>query len=273
MAAETSFLIAAVADLHLGGAGADIPKMRQLFRAATAQADALVICGDFTCHGRPDELRGLFEARTDLDIPAVAVLGNRDHESDRDDELCDLLTDAGIDVLDGTAVVIGSVGFAGAKGFGGGFEGHGVEAFGERALKRFVEAIHDEVQKLDEALRALQTDTKVALLHYAPIPETLAGEPECIWPFLGCSRFAARIDIRQATVAFHGHAHLGIPSGTTEKGVPVFNVALPVRERDTVDLRIWSVPRRAADALTPAVVNVAPAATRPHTIGTQPIDR
>lgn len=200
----------------------------------------LAICGDFTCHGRPEELRGVFDARTDLDIPRSPSWGTMTTRATATTSSA-TCSRTGVEVLDGTTLVLDGVGFAGVKGFGGGFQGYAVEAFGERALKRFVEAIHDEVQKLDAALRALQTPTKVALLHYAPIHDTLVGEPECIWPFLGCSRFATRLDTRRATVAFHGHAHRGAPAGTTDSGVPVFNVAMPVLQRGGRQLHIWSI--------------------------------
>jgi Icc-related predicted phosphoesterase len=242
------FRIAAIGDLHLTGSDDDAQAMRTVFKTASAKADVLAICGDFTCHGRPDELRGLIHASADLDIPAVAVLGNHDHESDREDELVDLLGSAGIDVLDGTALVVEGVGFAGVKGFGSGFDRGVVEAFGERALKEFVEATQLELTRLDYALQALQTDTKVVLMHYAPVSKTLAGEPESIWPFLGCSRFEDAIDRAKARVVFHGHAHLGAPMAGTRGGIPVFNVALPVLRRERLDVRIWSTRRTATTA-------------------------
>jgi Icc-related predicted phosphoesterase len=205
------FRIAAVGYLHLTGSDDDAQLMRSVFKAASDKADVLAICGDFTCHGRPNELEGLIQASAELDIPAVAVLGNHDHESDREDELIDVLSAVSVDVLDGTALVVDGVGFAGTKGFGGGF-GHGVvEAFGERALKDFVEATQLELTRLDYALDALQTAMKVVLMHYAPVAKTLVGEPESIWPFLGCSRFEDAIDQAKVRVVFHGHAHLGAP--------------------------------------------------------------
>jgi Icc-related predicted phosphoesterase len=240
------FRVAAIADLHLTGSDEEAQQLRALFRTASAKADVLAICGDFTCHGRSDELRGLLQASVELDIPAVAVLGNHDHESDREDELIDLLGSAGIDVLDGTSLVIEGVGFAGIKGFGGGFGRSLVEAFGERPLKDFVEATQLELTRLELALEALSTETKVVLMHYAPVVKTLAGEPEAIWPFLGCSRFEDAIDRGRARVAFHGHAHLGAPMAGTRGGVPVFNVALPVLRRERLDLRIWSSRHAAA---------------------------
>jgi uncharacterized protein len=149
-----------------------------------------------------------------------------------------------------TALVVDGVGFAGTKGFGGGFGPGMVEAFGERALKDFVEATQVELTRLDYALDALQTETKVVLMHYAPVAKTLVGEPESIWPFLGCSRFEDAIDKAKARVVFHGHAHLGAPMAGTRSGVPVFNVALPVLRRERLDLRIWSTRRATTSWIT-----------------------
>lgn len=250
------FRIAAIGDLHLTGSDDDRESMRRLFRSASGKADVLAICGDLTCHGRPDELRGLREAAAELEIPAVAVLGNHDHESDSEDELVDLLAAAGIDVLNGQPLVVEGVGFAGVKGFGGGFGRGAVEAFGERALKQFVEATHEELHKLNDALRALTTDSKVVLMHYSPVAKTLAGEPESIWPFLGCSRFEDAIDQAGARVVFHGHAHLGSPMAATRGGIPVFNVASPVLRRERLDLRIWSTRRPSASWLTDSRASV-----------------
>lgn len=223
------FRIAAIGDIHLTGSDDDAQLMRSVFTAASEKADVLAICGDLTCHGRADELRGLIQASADLDIPAVAVLGNHDHESDREDELIDLLTSVGVDVLEGTALVVEGVGFAGVKGFGGGFGLDMVEAFGERALKDFVEEMELELTRLDDALEALRTETKVVLMHYENA-----------------------IDKAKARVVFHGHAHLGAPMAATRGGAPVFNVALPVLRRERMNLRTWSTRRAATGCVTEA---------------------
>jgi Icc-related predicted phosphoesterase len=204
--------------------------------------------GDFTCHGRPEELTGLIDAAGELDVPTVAVLGNHDYESDRHEDLIDLLAAVGIEVLDGTSLVVAGVGFAGVKGFGGGFGDGLVEAFGERPLKAFVEAATQELEKLDDALRVLPSAQKVVLMHYAPVMGTLVGEPERIWPFLGCSRFQDCIDRAGAAVAFHGHAHFGRERGETAGGVPVFNVAAPVLRENGLDVRLWSLSWRQASS-------------------------
>lgn len=231
---------------------------------AANKADVLALCGDLTAHGRPEELQGLLEACRELDVPAIAVLGNHDHESDRDGEFIDLLASGGIDVLDGDPLVIEGIGFAGVKGFGGGFEGGLVSAFGERALKAFVEETEQEVYRLESALNALQTEVKVALMHYAPITHTLVGEPECIWPFLGCSRFQRVIDRGAVNVVFHGHAHLGRPMAATPGGVSVFNVALPVLQRESRSVPTWSTRRPAASRPTTSRVH----GSQPETIET-----
>ncbi len=138
------------------------------------------------------------------------------------------------------------VGFVGVKGFGGGVGRGRVEAFGERALKSFVRATMAEAEKLDQALRTVDTAHKVVIMHYAPVADTLHGEPEMIWPFLGSSRFAELIDQHDASVVFHGHAHLGAPEGVTPAGIPVFNVSLPVLGRAGLPCRIWKAPAATA---------------------------
>jgi Icc-related predicted phosphoesterase len=156
-------------------------------------------------------------------------------------DLVELLESAGVVVLDGEAVEVSGVGFAGVKGFGGGLGRGRVDAFGEAATKQYVRATFAEVDKLDDALGCLSCEHKVVLLHYAPVEGTLAGEPEVLWPFLGSSRLAEVIDRHGASVVFHGHAHLGAPEGSTVTGVPVFNVAAPVLQRCGLTHRRWSV--------------------------------
>src|SRR5690606_10275063 len=148
------------------------------------------------------------------------VLGNHDYECDRVDLIQEMLEDAGVRVLDGTNVEIEGVGFAGAKGFGGGFGRRTLGPFGERVYKDFVQAAIDEALKLETALRTLETETRVVLLHYAPIPDTLHGEPLELFPFLGSSRLLQPIETYGASVVFHGHAHVGTPDGQSPGGVP-----------------------------------------------------
>lgn len=240
------FRVAAVGDLHLTGtAGGEIEWLRAMLAKASAEADVLALCGDLTCHGTPAELRSLVACAGGLDIPAVAVLGNHDYESDREDELQDLLEEVGVSVLDGSVVEIDGVGFAGVKGAGGGFGPLAVQPFGEPSIKAFVRETRREVQKLEVALEALATAVKIVLLHYAPIEATLAGEPEAMWPFLGHSDFWTPIREARAGAVFHGHAHAGRPAATLDR-IPVYNVARPVLRRHALDLRVWSTRRTGA---------------------------
>jgi Icc-related predicted phosphoesterase len=190
------------------------------------EADVLVIAGDLTNYGKPEEMHSLLNALVRLRIPIVAVLGNHDYESNQEQELMRLMTAEGIKVLDGSSYERDGVGFAGAKGFIGGF-GRGVlTAFGEREVKAFVQASVDETMKLERALSMLRTPKIVIVTHYAPIAETVNGEPLEIWPYLGSSRLSEVIDRHGAALALHGHAHHGKLDGKTTAGVPVHNVAL-----------------------------------------------
>lgn len=218
--------IAATADLHFNPPSYD--KIREPFTHVRDEADLLVIAGDLTNYGKPDEMHSLLNALVRLRVPIVAVLGNHDYESGHEQELMKMLTTEGVKVLDGSSYERDGVGFAGTKGFIGGF-GRGVlTAFGEKEIKAFVQASIDETLKLERALSMLRTDKIVIVTHYAPISETVRGEPVEIWPFLGSSRMAEVIDRHQATLAVHGHAHHGQLTGKTTGGVPIHNVSLPL---------------------------------------------
>src|SRR5690606_36305842 len=157
------------------------------------------------------------------------------------------LTQRGVHVLDGANVEIKGIGFAGVKGFGGGFGRRTLGSFGEKIYKDFVQTALDEALKLETALRTLQASTRVAILHYSPIAETLEGEPLEIFPFLGSSRLLQPIEIHEASVVFHGHAHRGALEGTTPSGIPVFIVAYSLLQSVTgKGYRIWtaSAPER-----------------------------
>jgi Icc-related predicted phosphoesterase len=194
-----------------------------------ASADVLALCGDLTNHGLPDEAAALVhELSTFGSLPIVAVLGNHDHESNQVEELCKILTGGGIRMLDGDHVEIKGVGFAGVKGFGGGFGRGTLSAFGEPGIKRFVEEAINEVRKLESALARTATEKKIAVLHYAPIRETVEGEPPEIFPFLGCGRLEEPLNRYAVTACVHGHAHRGAAEGRTSAGVPVYNVAFPL---------------------------------------------
>lgn len=218
--------IAATADLHFSPPTYD--RIREPFTRVREEADVLVIAGDLTNYGKPEEMHSLLNALVRLRIPIVAVLGNHDYESGQEQELMKMMTTEGIKVLDGSSYERDGVGFAGTKGFIGGF-GRGVlTAFGERETKAFVQASIDETLKLERALAMLRTEKTVIVTHYAPICDTVRGEPVEIWPFLGSSRLGEVIDRHQATVAVHGHAHHGQIDGKTSGGVPVHNVSLPL---------------------------------------------
>jgi len=233
--------VAAVGDFHFGAEHA--PALRDLFAGLRGQADVLVLCGDLTTHGRADQTRGFVDLLKGVDIPIVTVLGNHDYEADCVDDVRAILRDRGVHVLDGDNVEIDGIGFAGVKGFGGGFGRGTLGPFGEPEYKQFVQRALDESLKLENALRTLKTPTKVAVLHYAPIPETLAGEPEVIFPFLGSSRLLPPIETYGASVVFHGHAHTGAAEGRTPTGIPVYNVALPLLRRAGLPYRLWTTPR------------------------------
>jgi Icc-related predicted phosphoesterase len=233
--------IAAVGDFHCGGAH-EPPDLAATFAQIAEECDVLLLAGDMTTHGDPEQVDRFLRYIEGISIPVLAVLGNHDLESNQADTVCQMLTSAGIRVLDGDAVEIEGVGFAGAKGFGGGFGRHALSTFGEPETKAFVDAVLQEVLKLERALGELRTETKVVLLHYSPVDGTLGDEPPQIWPFLGSSRLAGPIDTFGAAVAFHGHAHIGAPEARTPGGVPVFNVAAPVLEKEGLKWRTWDVP-------------------------------
>jgi Icc-related predicted phosphoesterase len=216
--------IAATADLHFSPQSYD--RIREPMARVRDEADLLVIAGDLTNYGKPEEMHSLLNALVRLRIPIVAVLGNHDYESNQEQELIKLMTTEGIKLLDGSSYERDGVGFAGTKGFLGGF-GRGVlTAFGEKETKQFVQASLDETMKLERALSMLRAPKIVIVTHYAPIAETVHGEPQEIWPYLGTSRLAEVIDRHGAVLALHGHAHHGQLDGKTTGGVPVHNVAL-----------------------------------------------
>lgn len=231
--------IASVGDLHFDFTSRG--SLRALFADVCKEADVLTLCGDLATHGEPDQIRAFVEELEGVDIPIVAVLGNHDYEADAVDEVCGILRDRGVYLLDGEGVVLEGIGFAGTKGFGGGFGRHTLGPFGEGLYKEFVQVALEEALKLEVALQKLRTETKVVLLHYAPIVETLQGEPEQIFPFLGSSRLLPPLETYGATVVFHGHAHIGAPEGRTPAGIPVYNVARAVMEKATgKPYRVWT---------------------------------
>ncbi len=219
--------VAAIGDLHVseGGHG----RYADMFKEISDVADVLVLAGDLTNYGKTREVEILCDDLRACPIPVVAVLGNHDHECGQPEEVKRMLLDVGVRVLDGEAYEIEGVGFAGCMGAMGGFGRGLLSAFGEKYLKDFVHACAEEALKLETSLRMLRTERTMVVLHYAPIPETLAGEPIEIFPFLGSSRLAETIDrYDHVRVVVHGHAHRGAYAGRTPRGVPVHNCAAPL---------------------------------------------
>ncbi|HEX5475999.1 MAG TPA: metallophosphoesterase [Vicinamibacterales bacterium] len=218
--------LAAISDLHYSRTTPP-GSLQPLLAQINESADILVICGDITDYGLAEEARAfLKEFTATVKIPTVAVLGNHDFESDQQDEIRRLLTDAGIVPLDGDTTEILGVGFAGVKGFAGGFGRRALGPWGEDIIKKFVREAVDEALKLESALARLRSNRLIAVLHYAPIQATVEGEPVEIYPFLGCSRLEDPLTRVPVSAVFHGHAHHGQPEGRTRNDVPVFNVSM-----------------------------------------------
>jgi Icc-related predicted phosphoesterase len=227
-----SMRLAAIGDLHVGE-NADKP-YRDLFARISQEADVLALCGDLTNFGKTAEAEILAEDLKACTIPVVGVLGNHDYECGQPQEVARILHEAGMKVLDrGEAFEIDGVGFAGCKGFIGGFGRHMLSAFGEPEIKAFVQASIDENLKLESSLRMLRTDRIVVVTHYSPVQGTVEGEPPEIFPFLGSARMGETIDrFEGVKCALHGHAHRGAYESRTAGGAPVYNVAKPVLNRD-----------------------------------------
>src|SRR5216684_7218910 len=216
--------IAATADLHFSAQTQGLLK-EQLGRVRD-EADVLVVAGDLTNFGRPEEMEPLVNVLVRLRIPTIAVLGNHDYECGQETELIRIMTSEGIKVLDGTGYERDGVGFAGTKGFIGGFGRGMLTAFGEPETKAFVKVSIDEAMKLERAMSQLRAAKRVVVLHYAPISATVAGEAQEIYPYLGSSRLAEVVDRHGAELIIHGHAHHGSLDGKTTAGIPVHNVAI-----------------------------------------------
>lgn len=235
--------IAAVGDVHVRES--DRGKWADCFKAISHQADILVIAGDLTDTGDEGEAAVLADELKSCSIPVIAVLGNHDYEKGRHKLIRQILLKQGVHMLDGEAVVIGNVGFAGVKGFGGGFDKQMLSFFGEGAMKAFVQEAVDEALHLERALSRLGAEyedlKKIAVLHYAPIKETVIGEPEAIFPFLGCSRLAEPLSRHKVVAAFHGHAHIGTLEGQTADGVKVFNVSKPILVKQGYELPFYTL--------------------------------
>jgi len=225
-----TFRLAAVADLHCRQD--QHGRFRELVKMVNGEAEGLVLAGDLTDHGLLEEAETLAEALAQLRIPCAAVLGNHDFEGNLVKEIVRVLGEVKVQILDGDHAVFDKrLGIAGVKGFAGGFEKGMLQAFGEPVVKAFVQEGVNEGLKLEAALAQLDIAKKVVVMHYAPVLGTTEGEDPEIRPYLGTSRLAVPCDAFGAIAVFHGHAHHGVPESRTPKGVPVYNVAMPVLKR------------------------------------------
>jgi Icc-related predicted phosphoesterase len=224
------FRLAAMADLHCKVTSAGL--LKETFSEIADRSDALALCGDLVDYGLPEEAEILLKEMAGLlkRIPVIGVLGNHEFECGKIDVVRKLFADRGMIILDGDAFEIDGVGFAGVKGFAGGFGERVLEPWGEAVIKRFVREALDEALKLESALARLRTPQRIALLHYAPIAATIVREPPEIFPFLGCSRLEEPLNRYSVTAVFHGHAHRGSLEGRTKSGAPVYNVAMRLLE-------------------------------------------
>jgi Icc-related predicted phosphoesterase len=217
-------------DIHVGKTGQGA--LASLLSQISERADVLAMCGDLTDYGLPEEARVLArEVTTSLRVPCITVLGNHDFEAGKSDEVRQILVDGGIVVLDGDATECNGVGFAGVKGFCGGFGRGALGPWGEDVVKLFVREAVNEAFKLESALARLRTPHRVAVLHYSPIRATVEGEPLEIFPYLGCSRLEEPLNRYPVTAVLHGHAHNGALEGKTASGTPVYNVAMPLLKK------------------------------------------
>ncbi|HEX5041464.1 MAG TPA: metallophosphoesterase [Candidatus Polarisedimenticolaceae bacterium] len=226
--------VGALADLHYRRSAQG--ELVSMLAQAAQRCDVLLLPGDLTDRGAVEEAQLLArDLAASVKVPVLAVLGNHDYESDASGEVTRILTEAGILVLDGDAHEVLGIGFAGVKGFAGGFGKHALGSWGEPVIKQFVKEALDEALKLENALARLRTAQRIALLHYAPIQATVAGEPPEIYTYLGSSRLEEPLSRYPVTAVFHGHAHRGAAEGMTSTGVPVYNVSLPLLQRLTPD--------------------------------------
>lgn len=233
--------IAAVADIHVKATDKGV--WTDYFREISKRADIFLIGGDLTYTGDEVEAQVLSEELKSCNIPVVAVLGNHDHEKGRQKLIRHVVQNENVHILDGEFVVLGNIGIAGIKGFGGGFDTHMLSLFGEEAMKAFVKEAVNESLNLDRALKRLDEEhedkKKVVLMHYAPIKATVVGEPQEVYPFLGCSRLEEPLTRNKIAVVFHGHAHKGYHEGTTHNGVKVYNVAWPILQKAGFDVPVF----------------------------------
>jgi uncharacterized protein len=220
--------VAALGDLHVREDGS--ASFRDLFGEISREADVMVLAGDLTDLGKPKEAELLAQDLKACSIPVIGVLGNHDYECGHEDDIKAIIKGAGVHLLDGSSHEIEGVGFVGVKGFAGGFGRRMLGAFGEAAIKTFVAETMNEAMRLENAMRAVRATRSVVVLHYAPVAETVEGEPLEIFPFLGSSRLAETIDRFKVSAVVHGHAHRGRYEGRTPAGAPVYNVAFHIEK-------------------------------------------
>jgi Icc-related predicted phosphoesterase len=245
--------IAAVGDIHCTKTSEG--SLQPLFTQMAQCADVVALAGDLVDYGLAEEAHVLvreLNVLTRANVPIIAVLGNHDFEGGQPERIRDVLCEGGVTVLDGDAVEVRGVGFAGAKGFCGGFGRRSLEPWGEPAIKAFVRESLDEALKLESALARLRASTRIALLHYSPIEATVKGEPVEIYPFLGSSRLEDPINRYQVAAVLHGHAHAGCPEGRTSAQVPVYNVSMPLLKRTFPDRPPFRVLEVERDPVAPA---------------------
>jgi Icc-related predicted phosphoesterase len=242
--------IGAVADLHYTKSPQPQSSFQELLTQASRACDVLVLPGDLTDRGLPEEAEALArEIHSAVNVPVIAVLGNHDFESGAQQEVKRILSESGIKMLDGEAVEVHGIGFAGIKGFCGGFGKRALGPWGEDIIKKFVHEAVEEALKLESALARMRSlARRVAILHYSPIQATVEGEPCEIFPFLGSSRLEEPLTRYPVDVVVHGHAHRGAHSGRTAGGVPVYNVGLPVLKRTYPELPPFKVIELALDS-------------------------
>jgi Icc-related predicted phosphoesterase len=242
--------VAAVGDLHCSRASPGV--YQPLFAQLADIADLLLLAGDLTDHGLPEEAQILARELSGVRIPTVAVLGNHDFESGQQDQVRDVVTSAGVTVLDGEACEVHGIGIAGVKGFAGGFGRGALGPWGEPVVKQFVHEAVNEALKLEAALARLRTPQILALLHYSPVQQTVEGEPPEIYPFVGSSRLEEPLNRYPVTLVLHGHAHRGQLEGATAGGTPVYNVSLPLLVRACPDrpFRLFELPVGASGAVS-----------------------
>ncbi len=231
--------IAAIGDIHIKQDSKFIST--ENFEQLNQDADILLLCGDLTNMGTPEEAQILASLLRKLHIPVAGVFGNHDYTTDQPNEVRKILKEEGhLIFLDETPYELNGVSFVGVKGFGGGFDNHMLSAFGEPALKQYVHEVINETLQLEGLLAQTTTEKKVVVMHYSPIKETCVGEPVEIYSFLGSSHLVEPINNLNADIVFHGHAHYGTHQGKTLKNIPVYNVSQEVLRKENPE-NLWKI--------------------------------